>query len=60
MKYLYKRCACRTTCRHPYWYRFKLLGELHRGTTRTANRQLAERIAQKVRETTVASHFGVS
>jgi hypothetical protein len=48
---LYKRCHCddRGKCRHPYWYVFKLRGRRHRGSTRTANHQLADRIAHKRR-----------
>src|SRR3989442_15122266 len=44
---VFKRCDCTGSCRHPFWYRFRLHGSEHRGSTRTANRLLAERIAAK-------------
>jgi integrase len=45
--HVYKRCSCSASCRHPWWFRFRLHGREHRASTRTANRQLAERIAGK-------------
>ena len=46
---LFKRCACvnRAKCRHPFWYEFRLRRQHHRGSTRTANRALAQKIAIK-------------
>ena len=48
---VYKRCECSepSRCRHRFWFKFKLRGRQYRGTTRTANRQLAEQIAGKRR-----------
>ena len=48
---IYKRCACAETarCGHRFWFKFKLHGREYRSTTRTANRQLAERIGAKRR-----------
>ena len=48
---VYKRCGCPNPvkCRHPYWFRFRLERQHVRESTHTANRQLAERIAQKRR-----------
>jgi integrase len=48
---VYKRCLCAedAKCRHPFWYVFKLRGHRYRGSTRTANRQLAERNGGKRR-----------
>jgi integrase len=42
---LYKRCSCGDSCRCAFWYRFRLFGREHRGSTRSANRQQAGRIA---------------
>ena len=46
---LLKRCRCTMTrrCSHPYWFRFFLHGREYRGSTRTGNRTLATRIAEK-------------
>jgi integrase len=45
---LFKRCRCPASkCRHPFWFRFRMHGQEHRGTTRTANRNLADRIAHR-------------
>ena len=48
---LFKRCRCRggARCGHPFWFRFWLDGREYRGSTRTANRILAERIGSKRR-----------
>jgi integrase len=48
---VYKRCRCSepSRCRHRFWFKFRLRGRQYRGTTRTANRQLAEQIAAKRR-----------
>ena len=48
---IYKRCACAETarCGHRFWFKFKLHGREYPSTTRTANRQLAERIGAKRR-----------
>jgi integrase len=48
---VYKRCDCPEPlrCRHRFWFKFKLRGRQYRGTTRTANRQLADQIAGKRR-----------
>src|SRR5262245_4575413 len=48
---LFKRCKCPdpAKCRCPLWYRFRLHGRQHRGTTNTAKRALAEGIAHKRR-----------
>jgi len=47
---LFKRCGCdaNARCEHPYWYRFWLHRREHRGSTHTANRDLAHRIARLV------------
>lgn len=42
---LYKRCDCGQHCQCPYWYRFRLNAREHRGSTRTGNRNIAQRIA---------------
>lgn len=44
---LSKRCDCQhpAKCDHPYWFRFRLRGQQCRGTTKTANRIQAQRIA---------------
>jgi hypothetical protein len=46
---LFKRCRCpeSSKCRHPLWYRFRLNGREHRGSTRTANHHLAGRLANR-------------
>ena len=46
---LLKRCRCtaRQRCSHPYWFRFFLHAREFRGSTRTGNRTLATRIAEK-------------
>ena len=44
---LYKRCDCVGHCQCPYWYRFRLHAREHRGSTRTGNRNVAQRIANK-------------
>ena len=46
---LFKRCSCDSNgrCEHPYWYRFWLHRREHRGSTYTANHDLARRIAIK-------------
>jgi hypothetical protein len=44
---IYKRCECAQHCQCAYWYRFRLSGREHRGTTRTGNRQQADRIANR-------------
>ena len=48
---LFKRCDSLgwPRCAHPYWFRFKLHRQRYRESTHTANRTLAERIAQKRR-----------
>src|SRR5207249_801173 len=58
---LYKRCACanRKACRHPFWYAFKLHHHKHRGSTRTANRKLAERIASRQRNDVLEGRAGL-
>ncbi len=42
---LYKRCDCVGHCQCSYWYRFRLHAREHRGSTRTGNRNVAQRIA---------------
>jgi len=45
---LTKRCACPGgACSHPFWFRFQHEGRTFRGTTKTANRVRAGRIANK-------------
>ena len=46
---LFKRCTCdgESRCDHAYWYRFWLHRREHRGSTHTANHDLARRIAIK-------------
>lgn len=48
---LFKRCDCvdPSKCRHPFWFLFRLHRQRYRETTHTANRTLAERLAQKRR-----------
>ena len=48
---LYKRCPCPEPdrCRHPFHYHFELHRQRYFGTTKTANRKLAEDIAAKRR-----------
>jgi integrase len=58
---VYKRCSCPDplSCRHPLSYAFKFHGQLYRRTTRTANRQLAERIATKHRAAVLEGREGL-
>ncbi len=44
---LFRRCACRSACDHPLWYRFRFGGREYRGSTHTDNRTLAQRIAAR-------------
>jgi hypothetical protein len=46
---LHKRCDCPepSKCRHPYWFEFRLHRQHRRLSTRTANRALAQAIAEK-------------
>ena len=44
---LFKRCGCRESCDHPWWYRFRFQGREHKRSTKTTNRTLAQRIAAK-------------
>lgn len=55
---LYKRCDCEADagCDHHYWYRFSLHRREHRGSTYTANRDLANRIAIKRQGQTLETH----
>ena len=54
---LYKRCDCEDArCDHHYWYRFSLHRRDHRGSTHTANRDLAHRISIKRQGQTLESH----
>jgi integrase len=48
---LFKRCGCAdvSKCRHAFWFLFRLHRQRFRESTHTANRTLAERIAQKRR-----------
>jgi integrase len=58
---VFKRCKCAdpSRCRHPLWYAFKFRGQLYRRTTRTANRQLAERIGTKHRAAILEGREGL-
>jgi integrase len=58
---VFKRCRCGPdeTCRHPWWFAFKFRGQRHRGTTRTANRQLADSIAAKRRIAALETREGL-
>src|SRR5215831_4096451 len=60
---LYKRCECsdeqKARCQHPYSYAFKFQGDLVRRSTRTANRQLADRIATKRRSAILEGREGL-
>jgi hypothetical protein len=58
---LFKRCACvePSRCRHPYWSAFKFQTRLFRRSTRTANYQLAERIATKRRAAVLEGREGL-
>lgn len=58
---LFKRCDCldRTKCRHSFHYHFKLYRRRFHGTTKTANRQLAERIATKRRTVALEGREGL-
>ena len=42
---IYKRCGCEGTCKHPWWYRFRFNGREFRGSTRTANKNLAGQVS---------------
>ena len=42
---VYKRCGCPEHCQCAFWFRFRLHGREHRGSTRTGNKQQAQRIA---------------
>ena len=55
---LFKRCGCDANgrCDHPYWYRFWLHRREHRGSTHTANRDLAHRVAIKRQGHTLEGH----
>jgi hypothetical protein len=57
---LYKRCACANPnkCRHPFWFRFRLDRRHVRESTKTANRQLAGRVAEKRHLEIVAAGHG--
>ena len=46
---LFKRCGCVHSkhCPHAFWFEFRLRRQHYRGSTRTANRELAQRIAVK-------------
>jgi excisionase family DNA binding protein len=57
---LTKRCGCSDPCRHSWHYQFKLRRLIHRGTTRTSNRQLAERIAHQKRTKAIERMEGVA
>jgi integrase len=52
---LFKRCDCTVVCSCPYWYKFQMFGNVYRASTRTANKQTAERIFSK-RRTAVLEH----
>lgn len=58
---LFKRCACAepAKCRHAYHFRFKLYRRRHVGTTKTANYQLAERIASRYRNDVLEGRAGL-
>lgn len=53
------RCGDSSRCRHPFWFRFKLYRHRYRESTRTANRTLAERIAQKRRMEALEGKVGL-
>ncbi len=57
---LYKRCKCSNPnkCGHPFWFRFRLAHQHVRESTRTANRQLAARVAEKRHLEIVAAGHG--
>ena len=46
---LYKRCGCKGTCRHTWWYRFRFKGRERKRSTHTANKALASQVAAKCR-----------
>jgi len=48
---LYKRCDCAdpSKCKHPFWYEFDLQKRRYRRSTKTANKQTAERAEQRRR-----------
>jgi integrase len=57
---LYKRCDCpETGCSHSLWYGFKHKGKPYRGSTFTANRKLALRIATRARNKVVGERAGL-
>src|SRR6266852_3230167 len=58
---LFKRCACadKGRCRHVFWFRFRLERQHYRESTLTANRHLADRVAQKRRLEIVEGHRGM-
>lgn len=59
---LFKRCACAdpSRCRHAYWFEFRLRHRHYRRSTRTANRQLADKIAVKHHAATLEGREGLS
>ena len=46
---LFKRCTCKSSCKHAWWYRFRFKGREHKRSTGTPNRTLSEGIAAKRR-----------
>lgn len=58
---LYKRCHCadRRRCQHAFHYHFKLHKQRFFGSTKTANRTLAERIASKRRVAVLEGREGL-
>lgn len=59
---LFKRCACpdETKCDHPYSYVFELYGTRYKAATKTANKQIAGRIAQKHRVSVLEHRHGIA
>jgi integrase len=59
---LSKRCSCadKARCRHPFHYLFWFATHPYRGSTRTANRQLAGRIAAKRQTAVLEGREGLS
>jgi integrase len=46
---VFKRCRCSEACQHPFWYAFVLNGIRYRKSTRSTNKQAAQRIATRRR-----------
>lgn len=59
---LFKRCRCEdpSKCLHSYWYKFNVRGKHHRGTTKTANARLADRVATSRKAALIEEREGLT